>query len=175
VLADEEATSARDALLGRTSELLGSVKHRRVDRPEYTRFRLGLPPGADYAFSVWIYDDGEPQISARLPESAAGETFWSRHFELPDYPDVTSRNLEFLEVLDRIVSWQTRITQARGWLAWSFQCHALVGTEWVPVGGVAAAKWLDVRDRSAKEKEYFSPPLRGCEGAVEQGQEADER
>jgi hypothetical protein len=171
----DETAAEREGLLRRTSEVLGSVEYRRVETPDYSVWHLEAADGADYAFAVWVYDNGEPEISARLGDSSEDCFFWGRHFELPGHSSVESRNLVFLEILERVVTCATRITQTKGWLFWGFRCDAQVGERWVSLGGHSAARWIPVRDTGQKETVYFSPAVRRRAGAVEQEDEADER
>ena len=165
----DEAAADREGLLRRTFEVLGSAQYRRVEKLSadgavHSVCYLEAPEGADYAFLVWIYDHGEPEISARLRDDAEDCFFWGKHFELPDYTSVESRNCAFLEILERVVTCPTRITQTKGWLFWDFHCDAQVGTTWVWIGGHSAARWISgIRDTGRKKTVYFSPAVRTSE------------
>jgi hypothetical protein len=166
------AASDRDGLLRRALEVLGSAEYRRVEKPiahgaAHSVCYLQAPEGADYAFRVWIYDDGEPEICARLRGAPEDGFFWGRHFELPAYTSVESRNSSFLEILERVVTCRTRITQSKGLLFWDFHCEALVGNTWISVGGHSAARWIHgIRDTGRNTTVYFSPTVRKGERAV---------
>jgi hypothetical protein len=157
-----QAAAAREGVLRRISGILDAAEYRRVETRRYSAIHLEAPGGADYAFMVWVYDDGEPQISARLNGSVEDDHFWGKSFELPDYGSVEARTAAFLEVLERVVTCPTRITQEKGWLFWHFHCDARVGSTWVSVGGHSAARWsFGVRDTGRREAAYSSPALRG--------------
>jgi hypothetical protein len=173
--ARNDLSAGREGVLRRTLEVLGSAKYRCLETPRYSVFHLEAPDGADYSFSVWIYDSGEPQITADLLDNPDG-LFWGQFFELLDYPSVESRNRAFCETLERVVTCRTRITQTKGWLFWDFHCDAGVGSAWFSVGGHSAGRWIrGIRDSGQKKTVYFSPAIRRSERAVEQGDEADER
>jgi hypothetical protein len=124
VVADVEA---RDALAGRLDVELGAFALTREDQSAYSVFRLDAPPGADYAFSVWVYDDGEPQLSAQLLEVQEHHRFWSMPFEAPDWRNPTALERAFFEALDAILNHPTRVIQRGSLLLWSFRCdyHSL--------------------------------------------------
>lgn len=160
-MTSEQPETDRDRLLQRLVALLGSARYRRVDVRNYSVLHLEAPRGADYEFSVWVYDDGEPQIAARLMAGTEDQSFWDRHFELPDYSSNESRNTAFLEILERVTTCRTRITQTKGWLLWGFCCYAEVAGEWLSVGGQAAGRWIrGIPDTAQKRAEYFSPAIR---------------
>jgi hypothetical protein len=96
--------------------------------------KLDLPPahGADYFFRLWLYPDGERQISARLVEDSREATyFWYRPFELAEFRGSTEDLISvFREKLEALLTHETRIIQRKGWLSWHFRCEYRASGNW---------------------------------------------
>jgi len=157
----EEHVGQRQALLCRIAADLADASYERVEMRGYTVFHLSPSSGADYAFSVWVYEDAEPQITATLLSAPDKEMFWGRSFELPDYASTEARDAEFFTVLDRVLTYPTRITQTRSLLFWCFDCEAELAGSWVSVGGCSAVRWIrSVPPADGPQVEYSSGPIR---------------
>ncbi len=155
-----EDVEARDALAGRLDAELGAFALTREDQPAYSVFRLDAPPGADYAFCVWVYDDGEPQLSAQLLEVQENHRFWWMPFEALDWRNPTARERAFFEALDAILNHPTRVIESRSLLLWSFSCDYHADGLWKPLREISIARWVRGVPRiTGRRREYRSPRL----------------
>jgi hypothetical protein len=165
----KETPQDRNELLARIATLLEPAGAFRQDARVYTAFRLPRIPAADYSFSVWVYEDGEPLITASRADEHADESFWVRPFESAQYASKAAQYQEFLDLLQTALTSRTRITQIQGWLFTHFSCHAVVGGQWVALGGHSVARWIKgIPVINGRRHEYYSPPvLHGGSGAAE--------
>lgn len=148
---------------------LRSLHVERTEVPAYTRLALPAAEGAEFQFNLYVYDDGEPQISTKpMPGLASGISvdelaFWSLPFEEPDYDNHAERLAAFLAALEMLLTRPVRITQRRGWFWYRFSCDYQLGDRWIPVPGCqyfrhSNFKFLDDRRRE-RERTFLSPPL----------------
>jgi hypothetical protein len=104
---------------------------------------LPVPATAEYAFR--LYFQPERQIHARLLVSDGTDYFWYMPFE-----DVAFRDSDaaFVQTVERLVRYETRIVQKRGLITDSFRCDFK-----------AASGWKKVYAHSASRLGGFHPPL----------------
>jgi hypothetical protein len=150
----------REKLLHGIANQLDGLAYVEDVRPQYCAFRLAPAPTADYAFSVWVYDDGEPQLTAQLVNAQGDHRFWSKAFEAADWESVEDRDEVFLDTLDVVLNGRTRIRQVRGWLFWHFSCHVQADDEWKAVGGMSWGRWIKgIPPVPGRRQDYYSPRL----------------
>ena len=108
----------------------------RDDRDWGTTLTLRAPAGAEYQFSAYLGDDGDPGLGAHLlaePETS----FWSQPYEAPDFASRADQVHYFQAALRDLIVYPTRIRYRRGLLKASFTCEALTAGGWQRVGGSA--------------------------------------
>ena len=91
----------------------------RIDQQE-SCCAVHLPPArhADYRFTLYIHEDGEPQIGAVLIDGDPEAYFWYWPFEEPDFDSPAERQSEFLSAVHQLLTSRSRIRQKR-WQAQS--------------------------------------------------------
>ena len=103
-------------------------------RENFGRLDLPAARGADYFFQVWLYEDMERQITAKLTADVDGDNkyFWHRPFdELVEQPGSREDLINaFCETLEKLLTRKTRIVQRKGWLFWHFRCECWEGETW---------------------------------------------
>jgi hypothetical protein len=104
--------------------------------------RIDLPPasGADYFFR--LYSAPEMQIHAELATPVSdGNYFWYRPFESAAFGDsVEALDAAFNEMLEKLLTHETRIIQKSGWLNWHFKCEYAASDGWKRIYGHSALK-----------------------------------
>jgi hypothetical protein len=155
------ATGAYEHLVSKVAAALAPFSPRREIENAYSVFRLPAPPGAEYAFSVWIYDTGEPQIMARLVNADEHHSFWYKPFELVDWPSEEAREEAFLKTLGLVLNLPTRIVQRKGLLFWSFDCALQTEGGWKSISGIGILRRsnMEVPPIEERTRSYYSPPL----------------
>jgi hypothetical protein len=153
--------SAQKRLAGKLGLELAPFAARQEERGLHQVFELGPPPGADYAFSVWVSEDGEPQITARLIREPGEHYFWALRFETPAWAYPEARDVAFFEALGFVINCTTRIVQSKGLIFTSFMCSHQSQTVWTDLGGNSVLRWSspDTPRISGRRREYFSPRL----------------
>lgn len=121
----------------------------------YSSFPLPTPPAAEYSFSVYIYPDGEPQISAELL-AAPGGYFWYYSFEMPYFDSSHEQAAKFLSELERLLQSESKIVETQGLLWRSYTCLLYKGGEWSDFGTHPS---LLAPGLSPRRREFHSPPL----------------
>jgi hypothetical protein len=160
-MADVTAVEVRQSTIEAVAERLRELKPQREDTDKYTVFRLAPGKDAEYAFAVWVYEDGEPQLSASLTSSHDEHSFWYLPFELPDWPNAAARTEDFLAALHTVVSKRTRITQTRRLLSWSFDCEFDDCGVWKSIGGISFLRFSNfvIPKIEGRRRRYSSPSL----------------
>ena len=152
--------SARHTLVARVEEELSAFATSREDGPPYTVFHLAPPPAAEYAFNVCIYDDGEPQLGARLSALPDSQFFWTMPFETPDWRVIAARDAAFFETLACVLNHPTKVIQTRGLLWWRIWCEYKRDDAWTPLRGITIGRWVAGVPRiTGRRREYCSPQL----------------
>jgi hypothetical protein len=124
------------------------------------RLRIAPAAGADYGFELYVYEDGEPQISARLL-SDPDAYFWYRPFEIDDFSGGDARLTAFRATAAKLLESRTVVVQVRGLLFDSFTlfCEASAGRE--RVYSISGLRLGGCRGPaiSGRRHEYASPAL----------------
>lgn len=111
--------------------------------------------GAEYRFLVYVYPDGEPQISAERLSSPAAY-FWYYSFELADFASHREQADTFLSELGRLLSSASRIVETQGWLFRSYECLLEQAGSWSRFGPHLALLAPRLRRR---RRVFRSPPV----------------
>ena len=107
----------------------------------YCLVHLPLPLGAEYGFRLYVYDDGEPQVCARLVDGDPDADFWCWPFEEPDFDSHAEREGAFLDGVRELTS-RSRIIQQRGLLTTTFRCQVERHGKWSMIGdAVGYLRW----------------------------------
>jgi hypothetical protein len=128
--------SAVTATVSLLQSLSPTIIRERTDLDWGTTLELRRPDGADYLFLVYVYNEGETQLAARLVE-AREVSFWSQLFEAPDFSSRAQQMDAFRSQLQILLRHPTRITYRTRLLVCSFTCEAHVVGGWKRVGGSA--------------------------------------
>lgn len=137
-------------------QLVASLRTERFVTPEYVSWRLVPSQASTFAFHVYIYSDGEPQIVAAPASVAdAGEHIWSRPFEEADFSGEEARAVAFIEVLRSILTHRTRLVWHRGRLAARVRCEKWINERWEAV-------WETIWARTATPGFLSAAPRDGC-------------
>lgn len=159
--------TSQQRTLNEIDRRLGSIDVVRVSQPTYVKLALPAARGADFHFNVYVYDDGEPQITAQ-PRVGGGDlhdvrdlvAFWHLSFEAPDFLSDDDRLNAFLAVLGCLLTHDVRIRQRRGWLNYSFTCEYQADDRWIALPGVSYLRWtLRPAAPEAGVLCFSSPPL----------------
>jgi hypothetical protein len=111
-------------------------------RESFCAIHLPAAPQGEYRFVLYVYDDGEPQLSATLVDGDPNAYFWYWPFEEPDYDTRTERERAFLSAVKELVTSRTRIRQKRGLLSTHFRCEVQRGSDWSQAGPfMAGSRW----------------------------------
>ena len=122
---------------------------------------LPAAQSGDYRFTLYVYDDGEPQVCATVLDGDPGASFWSWPFEDPDYRSPSEREKAFFRAVQDLLTSTTRISQKRGLLFTSFRCEVLRGDQWTEIGPTMSYwRWGKfLIPATAKSVIYESPAL----------------
>ncbi len=127
--------------------------------PEWSQLSLPPAPDAEYTFEIHVYEDGEPQICARLLNDDSDRYFWYHPFEVPDFGSVDERDSGFFEALELLVTKPSRIRQSKGWFLCRFICEVLDNGQWRRVGPtMSALTFTTFRFPPGRNRTYTSPP-----------------
>ena len=101
--------------------------------------KLLLPAavGADYAFELWQYNDGQRHIYARRIGTCEAEYFWYLSVE---YGSAEEIKKSYLKVVQTVLTNNTRIVQKNGLLWVTFRCDYESESRWKRVSGVSALR-----------------------------------
>ena len=129
----------------------------------YSTLNLPRPANADFQVAVFMYEDGEPQITASIPEEEREHDYFCYlAFEIADYSSDQARFEDFETSLGLIVRNPSRIVQEKGMMLWDFSWECQVGDEWVHVGGVSCLRAsFSAPKIQGRKHVYRSPPLQG--------------
>ncbi len=115
----------------------------RLEQQEtFCAIHLPAAPHGEYRFSLYVHDDGEPQVCATLVDGDPEAYFWSWPFEEPDYDNQSDREKAFLSAIQELVTSPTRIRQKRGLLNTHFRCEVQRASAWSRAGPfMAGLRW----------------------------------
>lgn len=129
--------------------------------PEFDRVSFARHREAEYAFEIYVYPDGDADISAVMVVQEDPDFHWHLPFENLGSPDIEGLLSELVSDLGTLLTHPTRIVQDRGLLWWSYSCEALVDSRWTKIGGsIASLRWpFSGLRREAKRRIYSAPPV----------------
>ena len=99
--------------------------------PEYAVIEFPRSPGADYSWSLLVYDDGEHEICAHLSSEPSGKYFWHQIFELAEFHSAEESAAACLPQLKKLLSHQTRFMYKRRMISSDFRCECFMDNRWV--------------------------------------------
>ena len=131
--------------------------------PEGASYHILLPhpARADYRFTLWL-GSGEKQISAQLLNADESAGFWYMPFEKAAFRSVEQLDKQFLETVELLVRYTTRIEQRRGVFFNHFKCEYESGVGWKRVYGCSSLRWIRAPKTKTGRQVYLSPPLMDC-------------
>ena len=160
---DDKTLALLNRLLGDYGPVFHTLEQQGNSRENISRLDLPTAPGAEYSFRLWFYEDGERQIGAQLIEPPSDETyFWYRPLELAEFrgseDDLVSK---FCQVLEALLTHETRIVQRKGWFFWHFRCEYRAGDEWKSVYSHSAFRGGGFKPPHIKGRRrvYHSAPI----------------
>jgi len=126
----------------------------------YISAALPVPCGADYSFTCEFYDDEDFILFARLL-SDVDALFWHVTFEACSGIPREDLMRSFLDALEIVTHYRTRIFRERRLLSWGFDCQYFEAEEWRDLCGCSYFRWGGVIDPAtpASETVFSSPPL----------------
>ena len=128
-----------------------------------TTARIDLPtaPGAEYSFTLWFGESGDREISAVLTECRNERPyFWYRPFEMAEFgKNIEELETQFCNELEILLTHETRVIQAKGWLFWHLSCEYHEGGEWKRVYGHFALRWFKSPQITGNRRVFYSPPI----------------
>jgi len=134
-------SAGQQELASEVQHRLAGLRYEMERRPDYLRFVLPLTEGSDYWFELYVYEDGEPQITAVRQSGARGtQLVWALPFEHYDFEGTGAAQVAFLEKVDTILRHRTRLTHTTRALAHNVRCEYQTGASWALVGSFSWAK-----------------------------------
>ena len=128
--------------------------------PSGVYLNLPVPPGADYAFKLWLQP--EWQIHAELiTVDQRKPAFWYVPFEDAAFKSSSERDEALLATLKMIVPHETRIVQNVGFLFHSFRCEYEMNDAWSTVysNGYFRLGNFRIPSIAGRRHIYHSPPI----------------
>lgn len=140
-------------IFNRISQIPGAEKGGADD---FLRISLPVAANSDYYFSVFLYKDGDPQISATYSKNSDCY-FWYHPFEIYDFDSQEDRINAFNKTVENLFINPTRIIQKKGLISWSFSCFYFKNNEWIKVYSHSGLRIANTPPINAKEIIYQSP------------------
>jgi len=125
------------------------------DQESFCAIHLPPAPRAEYRFTLYIHEDGEPQVGAVLVDGDSEAYFWYWPFEEPDFTSAAQRQSEFLSAVHQLLTSRSRIRQKRGWLNTHFRCEVEVGGAWSRVGPLMSGLKASFKPPPSDQKVTF--------------------
>jgi hypothetical protein len=125
------------------------------DDISYYRVIFSAASNADYYFVAYIYDDGEPQITAKRLGADEDELFWCYPFESPDYKSTAVQHQAFIDKVLLLLRHATRIVQYKGLLFGGFTCEYFQDEEWLPLYSYSYFRFSNFRPPKLNGKEMI--------------------
>ena len=127
----------------------------------YLIFTFPSKPDSDYRFILYLYEEGNLSIGAELINNSSNYYFWSRLIEQYSKRTVEEMQSEAIDVLGKILRYDTKIVQKKGWLFWHFSCQYEVNGHFESVGGNSTLKFPSVKvpNPGLSKKVYHSKAL----------------
>ncbi|MGR9092257.1 MAG: hypothetical protein ACU85U_16940 [Gammaproteobacteria bacterium] len=152
-----------DTLVNRLRPLAQSVEQRPAGDEFWWDIRFPAVPGADYRFRACVYEDGDASVGANRIGAPEDEYFWYLAFEAVVYDEPEDLFKDVLEIVECLLSHDTRIIQSVNLVSVGFECLYADDNGWHSVGGNGALRlgfnsYLPKID--GKEKEYRAPAVR---------------
>ncbi|MGJ8671219.1 MAG: hypothetical protein ACSHXK_17170 [Oceanococcus sp.] len=134
------ATGIAEAAIGDLAEIpcVAAAITQRTDA--YTCYTVPCSDSSDYEFQLFVYSDGEPQISARLLADPDAY-FWYLPFELEQYGCPEAAQKEFQRIARKILSSETCVLQSNGLISHTFDLFILENRERKLVGSTLVLRF----------------------------------
>ena len=160
------ATMKQQELIDRTLQLVQEITGRAESlqevRHDWSLLHLPPAPNGDYSIEVYVYADGEPEISAQLVGAPTHLHFWYHPFEIYDFGSEQERDEDFIEAVRLLLTRRSRIRQKKGLFSCSFVCEVDDNGSWKRLGpGMSALRFTGFRFPPGWRRVYHSSPL-GC-------------